>query len=112
MYYGYGYESRAQLTEVPGTGMEVLQNSHKFRVGTRMLYPTRTGTRVFYKGIRLASRVQCHGRTELTEVSGTGMNVVQNFQKLRYAYYQGKYPGYGSVRTLQNSTLSITVLPV
>ena len=27
----------AYLTQVPGTGMEVLQNSQKFRVGSRML---------------------------------------------------------------------------
>ena len=39
VYSGYGYGSLTELTEVPGTGMEVLQNSQKFRVGTRMLYP-------------------------------------------------------------------------
>ena len=27
---GYGYECRAELTEVPGTGMNVLQISQKF----------------------------------------------------------------------------------
>ena len=43
-----------ELTEVPGTGTEVLQNSQKFRV--------------------------LNGRTELTEVPGTGMNV-QKLQK-------------------------------
>ena len=32
VYSGYGYGSLAELTEVPGTGMEVLQNSQKFRV--------------------------------------------------------------------------------
>ena len=30
---GYGYECRAELPEVPGTGMNVLQNSQKFFVG-------------------------------------------------------------------------------
>ena len=35
---GYGYGSLTELTEVPGTGMEVLQNPQTFRVGIRMLY--------------------------------------------------------------------------
>ena len=57
------------------------------------------------------------GRTELPQVPGTGMNVVQNLQKFRvrvrmsYRTYRsslqgntlGKYPGFGSVRTLQNT---------
>ena len=30
---GYGYESRTELTEIPGTGMNVLQNLQKFFVG-------------------------------------------------------------------------------
>ena len=30
---GYGYECRTELPEVPGTGMNVLQNSQKFFVG-------------------------------------------------------------------------------
>ena len=29
---GYGYECFTELTDVPGTGMNVLQNSHEFRV--------------------------------------------------------------------------------
>ena len=40
---GHGNGSLAELTEVPGTGvqhgLQVLQNSQKFQVGTRMLYP-------------------------------------------------------------------------
>ena len=36
---GHGYGSLTELAEVPFTGMEVLQNSHKFSVGIRMLYP-------------------------------------------------------------------------
>ena len=42
---GYGYESPTELTEVPGTGMKVLQNFQNFRV-------------------------LWHGRTELTDVPG------------------------------------------
>ena len=30
---GYGYESRTELTKVPGTGMNALQNLQKFFVG-------------------------------------------------------------------------------
>ena len=30
---GYGYERQTELTEVPGTGMNALQNLHKFFVG-------------------------------------------------------------------------------
>ena len=30
---GYGYESCTELTEVPGTGMNVLENLQKFFVG-------------------------------------------------------------------------------
>ena len=30
-----------------------------------------------------------HGRTELTEVSGTGMNALQNFQKFRVRVIPG-----------------------
>ena len=39
----------------------------------------------FYKGIPVP-RVLCHGRTELTEVPGTGMSVVRNSQKFGYGY--------------------------
>ena len=49
-----------------GTGV---QNSQKFRAGVKMLYP--------YPG------KLWHGRTELTQVLGTDMNVVNNLQKLR-----------------------------
>ena len=31
--FWYGYGSLTELTGVPGTGMDVLQNTHKFRVG-------------------------------------------------------------------------------
>ena len=55
---GYGYGSNTEVTEVTRAGIEVLQNSQKFRV-------------------------RWHGRTEPTEVPGAGMNVIQNSQKLR-----------------------------
>ena len=57
-----------ELPEVSGTGMEVLQNSQKFRAGTKnAVYPH--------------PRYYSTGRTELMEVPGTGMNVLQNSQK-------------------------------
>ena len=70
MYSGYGHGSLIYVAEVPGTGIEVLQNSQKFRVDTRMWHPypyPHPGmfTRVYpYPG--------CQDHTELTEVPGTG----------------------------------------
>ena len=52
----YGFECPTELTEVLGTGMNVLQNLDKFRV-------------------------LWHWRTERTDVPGTGINVVHNSQK-------------------------------
>ena len=84
-----------------GTGV---QKSQKFRAGihVKMLYP--------YPGYLW------HWRTEPTDVPGAGINVAQNLQKFRVRVYKtyiislsgntrGKYRGYGSVRTLQNTTL-------
>ena len=71
---GYGHECPTELTEVPDTGMKVLQNLQKFRV-------------------------MWHGRTELTEVPGTGINVVQNSQKffvqVWMLYRTHRSSGYG-----------------
>ena len=83
MYSGQGYGSLPELEEVPGMGMDVLQNSQKFRVGTRMLYPypyPGIFTRAYpYPGY-CATGVQTYRSsgygyeccTELTEVPGTG----------------------------------------
>ena len=54
-YPGYCGTGLTELTEVPGTGMIVLQNFQKFR----LLW---------------------HGRTELPEVPDTGMSVLQKLQ--------------------------------
>ena len=42
VFSGHGHGSLTELTEVPinSTGMAVLQNSDKFRAGTRLLYPS------------------------------------------------------------------------
>ena len=65
---GYGYGSLAAHTEVPGTCIEVLQDSQKFRV--RVL-------------------------TELTEGPGTGMQVLHNSQYFRVGIRMlCSYPGH------------------
>ena len=101
---GWGYESLTEHTEVPGTGievlqdsqvpgtgMEVLQNSQKFRVGIRMFYPypgyCDTGVQNLQK---FGYGYEC--RPELTEVPGTGMDLVQNSQKFRVRVVPGKIP--------------------
>ena len=87
-YPGY-CASLAELTEVPGKGMRFLQNFHNFRVRVRKCYRTHRssgccGTSVqnsqFRAGIKMLYPYPgyCgHGRTEITEVPGTGMNVLQ-----------------------------------
>ena len=60
----YGYERHTELTEVPGTGTEVLQNSQKFRV----LWHGRievTEVPVKYENAVPVPRGLWHGRTEL-----------------------------------------------
>ena len=47
-------------------------------------------------------RVLCHGRTELTQVPGTGVNECRTFGTGKIS---GNYPGYAYVRTTQNTTL-------
>ena len=48
-------------------------------------------------------------RTELPEVPGTGMNVLQNLQKVFVEEYPGKIPRVRFVSTLQNTTLEKSV---
>ena len=66
---GYGYGNPTEPAKVPG------------RYDTKVVPVPASG--YFYKGIPVP-RVLCYGRTELTEVPGTGMNVVHNFQSFRY----------------------------
>ena len=71
---GYGYECPTGLTEVPGTGMKVLQKFQEFRV-------------------------LWHGRTELPEVPGRYKNAVpvpRVFVALAYRTYRYSGYGYGS----------------
>ena len=88
--------SLTEVTEVPGKGMGILQNLQKFRVRVRKCYRTHrssgycgTGaqnSQKFRAGTKNAVPVSGYcvtGRTELTEVPGTGLKVVQNLQKYR-----------------------------
>ena len=96
------------VTEVPGEGMGIFQNFHKFRVRLRKSSTTsrtsgycgagvqysqkfRAGTKhaepvpwVLWPWAYRTSRSSGYGyecRTELTEIPGTGMDVLQNLQK-------------------------------
>ena len=95
---GYCGTGRTKLTEVPSTGMNVLQNSQKFRV--RVWKSCRTCrssgywhgctelTEVSgrYENAVSVPRVLWYGRTGVTEVPGTGMNAVQ---KLTFVFCTG-----------------------
>ena len=100
--------SLTEVTEVPGEGMGILQNSRKFGVRVRKSFRT-SGTsghcgtgvrnsqkfrastkhavpvpRVLWPRAHITSRSSVYGyecRTELPEVPGTGMNVLQNLRK-------------------------------
>ena len=85
--------------------MDVLQNSHKFRV----LWHGRTELTEVPGGYKkCCTRTPgCRtGRTELTEVPGTGMNVLQNSQnfrvRVRKSYRTSRSTGYCGTG-LQNS---------
>ena len=98
---GMAYGSLPELTDVPcGSLTKLTEVPGKYtKCCTR---PVRAPGH-FYKGISVP-RVMCHGHTELTQVPGTGMNVVHN---LHTSSGWGKYLGYGSVRTRQNTTFSL-----
>ena len=81
---GHGYGSLTELTEVAGTGMEVLRNSHMFWVGryTNVVPVPRLFCGTGVQNLRnFRVRVLMY-RTR--EVPGTGVNVVQNLQIFRY----------------------------
>ena len=87
---GRGYGSLTGFTEDPGTGKEVIQNSQKFRVpGIYLVIQTIFRVFTLHKGrervwdVVPVPRVLWHGRTELTETSGTGIKVMYNSQKFR-----------------------------
>ena len=72
-YPGYCCTGRTELTEVPGTGMKVLQNWHG-----RTELPEVPGG---YKNAVPVPRALWNGGTDFTEVPRTGTNVAQNSHK-------------------------------
>ena len=75
-----------ELPEVSGTGMEVLQNSEVPGILARSYRTHRSSGRV-QKMWRPYPGYCGTGRTELAEVSGTGMKVLQNFHKFRVLWH-------------------------
>ena len=73
--YRYGF---TKLTEVSGTGIDVVPKLPKCPVPVLMLYRTYRSVRYRYEGLYRYRRYQYPYRTELTEVSGTGIDVVPN----------------------------------
>ena len=76
--------------------MGILQNLQKFRVRVRKCYRTHRSSGYCGTGVQNSQKFRAgtenavslprgsgEGRTELTEVQGTGMNVVQNSHKFR-----------------------------
>ena len=83
-----------ELTEVSGTGIDAVPNLPKCPVPVLMLYSTYGSVRYRYESLYRYRRYRYPYRTEVTEVSGTGIDV-QNLPKCRYA----------SVRTVPNTPL-------
>ena len=88
------------LTEVTGTGIKPLQNSQKFRTGTKTLYRypghCETGRVQNLKkfGVRVLLRSY-----RVCRCSGYGYKCLHRtyIQKFSVGYFPGEYPGYGSV---------------
>ena len=73
---------KSYRTEVQSEGMEVLQNSQQFRVGTRTLYLyPYPHPGIFTRPYPYPGHLPTGA--DLTEVAGTGMNVVHNLQNFR-----------------------------
>ena len=86
-----------ELTELSGKGMKVLQNLQNDRVGIKLLQNSQTisgtgNTRVNTPGIQKVNGVFCgvrvlfvgyEGFTDLTELSGKGMKVLQSLKNCR-----------------------------
>ena len=92
---------------MPGSSgiVPVLQKSQKFRVRVRKCYRIHASSGYCGTGVQISQKFRAgfkmlypypaylwHGRTELTEVPGTGMNVVQHLKEV---------PGTG-MNVLQN----------
>ena len=74
---------------MPGKGMEVVQNFQEFRVPVWMCYRTHRSSGYCGTGSTELTEVSGTGMnpTELTEVPGRGMRVLQNIQKFRVLWH-------------------------
>ena len=75
-YFRYRYGCRTEITEVSGTGIDVAPNLPKCPVPVLMLYRNYQGVRYRYESLYRYRRYRYPCRTEVTEVSGTGIDVV------------------------------------
>ena len=102
------WHGRTSLAEVPGTGMNVIQNFQKFRIRVRKSYRTSRSSRYCGTGVQNLQKFRAgwkmlypypryswHWRTELTEVPGTGINALQNLQKFRVRVIPRQIHGLG-----------------
>ena len=84
--FGYGYESITELTEVPGAGTEVLQNSQKVQAGTKNAVPV---PRVLWHRAYRTHRSYGYGYqslTELPEVPGTVARAYRSYRSSGYGH--------------------------
>ena len=80
-YSRYRYGCHTELTEVSGTGTDVVPNLLKCPVPVLMLYRNYPSVRYRYESLYRYRRYRYPCHTELTEVSGTGIDVVPNLPK-------------------------------
>ena len=100
-----------------GTGSDVVPNLPKCPVPVMMLYRTYRSVRYRYESMYRYRRYRYPYRTELTEVSGTGVDVVpklpkcplpvlMSYRTCRSVRYR-QYRRYVSVRTVPDTPLKI-----
>ena len=74
-YSRYRYGCRTEVTEMSGTGIDVAPNLPKCPVPVLMLYRTYRSVRYRYESLYPYRRYRYPCRTELTDVSGAGIDV-------------------------------------
>ena len=106
---GYGCGCGTKLTKGSGTGMDVVPSLPKCRVRVVwMLVPVPIPDTLYFNKTVPGTRVFCCGRTELTKVSGTGMDVVPNLPKSRVRVWMScqayQRVGYGTAACTRTRT--------
>ena len=81
-YFRYRYGCRTEVTELPGIGIDVVPNLPKCPVPVLILYRNYRSVRYRYKILYRYRRYRYPCRTELTEVSGTGIDAVPNLPEV------------------------------